>query len=132
MTTTAGEITGSSISRIAGQDELAAADVTQSCGKFRLCAEVAEVASAFVVGAVTVGTTAVALRVGVANLADRRSVLLQNLGVLPVFIGGSDVTTLTGIRIDAGASIVLDLTAIATVYGISSGTGNSVRVMELS
>ena len=132
MTTTAAEVKNSGIVRIAGQDELLASDVTAVCGMQRLQVSSVEIADNFVTGAVSVGTTPVALRVGAANLTNRKSILIQNLGTTALFVGTSAVTIATGISIPAQGSIVLDLTAAFTVYGVVGTGSNSVRLMELS
>jgi len=81
--------------------------------------------SSFTHGAVTVGTTATLIKSANAN---RRSLLIQNLGEGNIFIGGSTVTTGNGIKISAGGSIVIDNTT-AAIYGIAAAA-QDVRYFE--
>jgi hypothetical protein len=59
--------------------------------------------------------------------AQRHAVLVQNTGVDPLFIGGSAVTALNGVRLGVNEHIVIE--GSVQVYGISSGNSN-VRVIE--
>jgi hypothetical protein len=79
--------------------------------------------------AVSVGTTATLL--SAAN-ASRKSVVLQNLGSSPVYLGGASVTTANGVEIaGGGGAIVVDKTT-AALYGIVSAGTSDVRVLTES
>lgn len=75
--------------------------------------------------AVTVGTSAVVVA---AASSSRQSVVIQNKGSVPIYLGGSAVTTATGIEVAAGAAFTIDKTT-AAVYAISGSAGQDVRVM---
>ena len=86
----------------------------------------------FLTTAVSVGTTATALPA--SNLANRRSIIVYNNDAsADLYIGGSAVTTSTGVPVSAGSySPPVDAGNSMTLYGIvASGTVN-VRVLEMS
>lgn len=80
--------------------------------------------------AVTVGTTAVALPA--SALANRARIIVQNNGDKSIFIGGSGVTTATGVEISKGGSWTEEIGAGAVVYAISTAAGQNVRVVEIA
>lgn len=81
--------------------------------------------------AVTVTGTATALPS--SALANRRAVVIYNNGAVDIFIGGSDVTTSTGIPVPAGGtSPSFDAGSSMTLYAISGGTSVNTRVLEIS
>ncbi len=69
--------------------------------------------------AVSVGTVAVELT---ANLTTRRTILIQNNGLINVFLGGSTVTTATGIKLTADSMIEIAATNNVKIYGIAAST----------
>ncbi len=74
--------------------------------------------------AVTVATTA---------LTDRKTILIQNIGTLPAYIGSSSgVTVSTGIRLSGGAAIELELAAGVDIYAISTLAGTELRVAQFA
>lgn len=78
---------------------------------------------------VSVGTTAVALPT--TPLTGRSSVIVQNLGANPVYLGDSAVTTANGLQVPSGQSVSLDLSDNVVLYG-RAGTGtNDVRILEI-
>lgn len=80
--------------------------------------------------AVSVGNTATDL-VG-SDLANRKRILVQNLGTKKIYVGNSGVTTANGIEVFAGGSIELDIGPGIDLYAISGTAGQDVRVMELA
>lgn len=76
--------------------------------------------------AVTVGTSEIEL---IAATAAAKFLIIQNLGAADIYIGGSGVTTGTGIKIKPDASLVIDHAAAAQWKAISGAAGNSVRVV---
>jgi len=69
----------------------------------------------------------------VASLTDRKSILIQNVGNRPVYLGDSNtVTSSTGIRLSAGAAIELDVSAAVPIYAISDATGSDLRVAQFA
>lgn len=80
------------------------------------------------VAAATCDTTADQL---VAANADRKSVMIQNVGTIDIYLGLSGVTTSTGILLAAGA-VLEDDKSVDAWYGITaSGTG-AVRYCEVT
>ena len=80
----------------------------------------------------TIGTSLTQLP-SYGQLPMRRSIIIFNNSSNTIYLGGSDVTTSTGVpvltqsyspSIDAGYNMIL--------YGIASQAGNDVRVMEIS
>ena len=60
-----------------------------------------------------------------------RSVIIQNSGSNPVFVGGAGVTTSNGISVAASASLgPIDLGESDTLYGISTTGTNVVKVLQ--
>lgn len=132
MPTGSDELQYSGLTRLAGASEEFAADVTQEGGKNRLATTAMERFDSAVTGAVTVGTSAVALRVGVANQTNRRALLIQNLGPSPIFIGGPAVTTATGLRVAVQGAVVISASESYTEYAIAATASNDVRVREMA
>jgi hypothetical protein len=78
----------------------------------------------------TVGTSAtsiVAARTGAVG-TGRVAVTIENNGAQTVYLGGSGVTTATGMILLPGASMTLNTTA--AVYGVSGAAGQAVSAME--
>lgn len=82
---------------------------------------------------IVVGTTAVAARVGVSNLAERTSLSVMNNGNATIYWGfANTVTTSTGFPIFKGQTSVWAIGPNITVWLISSTTLNDVPVAEIS
>lgn len=76
--------------------------------------------------AVTVGGTAVLLLTG---RTLRESVVIKNNHATQIlYVGNASVTTSDGMPVAAGQSITLEV--VGTLYGIASGAGTDVRVLE--
>jgi hypothetical protein len=85
--------------------------------------------SAITSGSITVSTTAVAARVGAANLATRKMLMISPV-TNTVYIGAtSAVTTATGIPIYPGQVISFAFSANVTPYLISAASG-TVNIFE--
>lgn len=88
----------------------------------------------------SVKSTAVSVGIVVATLlpptalTGRVAVTVQNLdGANPIYLGGSDVTSASGLRVAAGAkSDRLRLGENAKLYAIATGGAVDVRVLEES
>jgi len=132
MTTEQRELDMSLITRIAGEDEDYAMDVKLEAGQNRAQVSTIERASALVNGALSVSTTAVAMRVGAANATNRRSILIQNQGPLSVFIGDASVTTSNGYELALKAGVEFAMGESQTLYAIASSGTQNVRILEVS
>jgi len=85
-----------------------------------------------VYGAITVGTTAIEVKVGASPLVNRKMVTLnpQSSGV---FLGyDSGVTTATGTELFKDEYISLPIGPDISVYLIATGANNEVRIAELA
>jgi hypothetical protein len=86
--------------------------------------------SAILGSATSVTTTATALPT--TALAQRKKMIVQNLGNKEMFIGSAAVTTSTGARIAAGSNVELELGPSITLYGIVNAGTVDVRVLEIA
>jgi hypothetical protein len=80
--------------------------------------------------AITVGTTAVALPA--SPLAGRTRLLIQNRGGQSIFVGGSSVTTSSGMEVTKGATMTLEAGPALAFYAISGSPGNDIRIIEIA
>ena len=76
--------------------------------------------------------TATAVTVAAA-LTDRKSILIQNVGLRPVYLGiSAAVTAANGIRLSGGAALELDLAAGVGIFAISDAIGADLRVAQFA
>lgn len=81
-------------------------------------------------GSVSVTTTATDI-VG-TDLANRRKILVQNASTRAVYLGKDNtVTSTTGIRLDPGAAIELEIAAGVNLHGITASNTADVRYFEI-
>jgi hypothetical protein len=77
--------------------------------------------------------TDVAAAIPASPLAARRRMLIQNFGGENVFVGPSGVTAASGLEINKGATLALEIGPSNLLYGIcATGKSSSLRVLELS
>jgi hypothetical protein len=131
MATDLEELKYSLMTRIAGEEENAAMDVQVECGQNRAQVSSLERGAALIHGAVSVSTTAVAMRVGAGNATNRRSILIQNQGPLSVYIGGASVTTANGYELALKAGVEFAIGESQTLYAIAASGTQNVRVLEV-
>ena len=70
-----------------------------------------------------------------SSLANRRSILVQNVGNSSIWIGSSSVTVsgaTGGIEIPKGGHVELEAGPTCEVYGIASGSAVNARLLEMS
>lgn len=68
-----------------------------------------------------------------SDLANRKSILIQNVGNRPIYLGHANtVTSANGIRLSAGAALEIDLAAGVAIYAISDASGSDIRVAEFA
>lgn len=91
----------------------------------------ASLAGSVLATAVTVGTSAVALPA--SPLSGRRTLLVQSdiSNSAYIYVGGSGVTSSTGIILTSGQTVALDV-AGAAVYAIAGAASQTVRIIEVS
>jgi hypothetical protein len=80
-------------------------------------------------GAITVGTTAVACRIGASILTGRKAISINNRGPRSVYYGGSGVTIASGTEVSRGEKAFLPIGNVE-IYLISDVAGQDVRVIE--
>jgi hypothetical protein len=77
--------------------------------------------------------TTTATKVITTNLANRRKVIVQNLGIKDVFFGhDASVTTALGVKVSAGSSIELEFGATLDCYAITASSTADVRYLEVA
>jgi hypothetical protein len=79
---------------------------------------------------VTTGLTEVALPT--TALAGRTRMIIQNVSDKPVYVGPTGVTVGSGLQIDKGATLSLEIGQGVTLYGICGTASKAVRVFELA
>ena len=89
--------------------------------------------TAFHTASVSVDNTAGGVALFASPLADRKSVLIQNLGNKEIYIGESGVTVGTGIRIAAGGNWEVAAGPAQALYAIAgSAAAQNVRVFQIA
>lgn len=69
----------------------------------------------------------------VADLTNRKTIMIQNVGNRPVYLSHSNtVTSSNGIRLSAGAAIEVELASGVAIYAISDASGSDIRVAEFA
>jgi hypothetical protein len=74
---------------------------------------------------ITVGTTATLL-IAADNLPR---VIYLHSGTGSIYVGGSDVTSATGIHLPNGTTMQIDLPFNQTLYGITSASTHTMRTL---
>lgn len=85
-----------------------------------------------VYGSLTVGTSAVLLKVGGSALDNRKYVTMQTKADAVYWGYDSSVTTSTGTQIFKDQLVVLPVGPSVTIYLIANGSGRDVRIGEIS
>lgn len=130
MPTTSGEIQYSDIVRIAGQDEQFAADVIDQQGLKRITTESVDCLRIGVLnGTLSVGTSALEIKVGGSRLANRRFIQIYNDSSNTVYLGSSSVTVANGLPIVKNQTAAIQIGDIP-IYLIANSSGNTVRIIE--
>lgn len=124
------------IGRVKVTDGTTVVSVDSSTQRLKVDAKISQAFNAIktmVTGAKTVSTTAAALFAGASKLANRYMMIVYNEGTIPVYFGGSSVTTSSGFPILPGdfAAFTIDPTTNPDFYFIAS-TSTSVRVVEFA
>lgn len=83
-----------------------------------------------------VSVTSTAAQVPAANLANRKSLMLQNTGANKLYIGSATVTSsgaTTGIELPANSFMELECGPAVNVYAVKVGAaGNNLNVLEMA
>jgi hypothetical protein len=80
-------------------------------------------------GSLSVGTTAVEVKVGASRLANRKSIALYNNSNRTMWWGGSGVTPSSGVPINKGELLTLAIEDVA-VFVVSDQASQDSRVIE--
>jgi hypothetical protein len=87
--------------------------------------------SAIASDAVTVTDTETALPA--SALANRKKMIIQNVGNKPIYLGPTGLSDADGLRIAAGANVEMELGPGITLYAIcATGASAEVRVFEVA
>lgn len=82
-------------------------------------------------GALSVGTSAVAARVGGSNLTNRKSLSVWNNGVVTIYWGFTNaVTTSSGTPLMRNQQLIIDAGPNTTIYLITTISSQDVRITE--
>lgn len=82
--------------------------------------------------ATAVSVTTSATLLPASALANRKKIEIQNNGDKSIFVGGSGVTTASGVEVAKGATYSQELGPSALIYAIVASGTCDVRVMEIS
>lgn len=122
-----GETQQSEVVRIANPDESNLVEV--SANKDLFSEDVTRTDG--VQGAITLGTTAIEVKVGASKLVNRKSVTVYNNSNKTIYWGyTSGVTTATGTPITKDGFAAWSRQADKSIYIISADTGLDIRVTE--
>ena len=79
-------------------------------------------------GNITVGT--VASLIDGTSVSNFRLLVHNNDNTDAVYLGGSDVTTSTGLKLDKGIILQLEMNPLDSVYAVSGKTGHIISYMK--
>jgi len=79
-------------------------------------------------GVITVGTAASIID-GTSN-SNFRLIVHNNDNTDAVYLGGPDVTTANGLKLDKGIIIQLEMNPLESVFAISSKAGHSISYLK--
>ena len=89
--------------------------------------------TSFLVTSTNVDNTVGGTAIPATPLAERKSIIVQNLGTKEMFIGPTGVTTTTGLRIAAGGNVELEVGPGIALFAIgSSATALPVKTFEIA
>lgn len=89
--------------------------------------------TAFTAATVAVDDTAGGTALVASPLANRKKLLIQNLGNKPIYVGPTGVTAASGIRVAAGGNWEIEAGPSIAVFAITAtATAVDVRVFELA
>lgn len=111
--------------QIVGGDEIFAADINANKDLNTSDGIKTELVNA----ALTVGTTAVEVKVGATRLADRKGVILYNNSNRAMYWGGSGVTVANGIPLQKGESITIRNEDVS-LFVVSDQANQDARIVE--
>jgi hypothetical protein len=79
-------------------------------------------------GNITVGT--VASLIDGTSVSNFRLLVHNNDNTDAVYLGGSNVTTATGLKLDKGIILQLEMNPLDSVYAVSGKTGHIISYMK--
>jgi hypothetical protein len=80
----------------------------------------------------TIGTGEAELKVGASKLPGRQEMVIQNKGAKSIFVGKTGVTTVTGIEVTKGSTMVFQVGEAIPLFAVSTVDGQDVRVLEVA
>lgn len=81
---------------------------------------------------ISVDNTVGGIALPTSPLAGRRELIIQNVGDKPIYIGESGVTTSSGIKVDKGSTLVLEVGPSIAIYGITAAGSCDIRIAEIA
>lgn len=66
------------------------------------------------------------------TLGGRRSLIVYNNSAVAIYLGGSDVSAANGMPVAVGSAFSADFGSVDVFAIADSGSGNNIRVMEVS
>jgi hypothetical protein len=79
-------------------------------------------------GNITVGT--VASLIDGTSVSNFRLLVHNNDNTDAIYLGGPDVTTTTGLKLDKGIILQLEMNPLDSVYAVSGKTGHIISYMK--
>ena len=79
-------------------------------------------------GSITVGT--VASLIDGTSVSNFRLLVHNNDNTDAIYLGGPDVTTITGLKLDKGIILQLEMNPLDSVYAVSGKTGHIISYMK--
>ena len=132
MAITGNQIKFGPVVKIAGQSEEVGMDVLTEGGKNRAYVSSIERFTTMEFGRVSVTTSQVALKVGAGALANRRGILVQNLGTGSIYVGKTGVLTTTGFKIAPESSMWFAAAETVGLFAIAAAGTQDVGLMEVA
>jgi hypothetical protein len=123
----------STVSRITGDDELLAVDVTDDCGKNRLSTETVNRFQSQCIHTVKqVSTTPTLMQVNATPLENRRYLTIQNQSDNQIKIGNSTVSWSNGLLIFPFGTLNIAVSETIELYAVAESGTIDVFVAEVS
>lgn len=83
-------------------------------------------------GSISVGTTGVEAKVGANPLANRKCLMITNLGQNTVYFGAQGVSVATGTPIEKNQVLTISVGPNVRPYLVAGNGANDVRILEIA
>jgi len=87
----------------------------------------------YVAGVLTIGTSAVVVKVGASAMVGRQEVIVfgNKTNTDTIYIGPADVSVTTGLPVEPGEAITFTFSANIALYAICGTAGQTARIHEV-